>query len=190
VAAGALPGRGGEAGGGRYSRVAMWFHWSIAAAVIANLAVGLLHDGVPAFRSLMGAHKALGITVLALTAGRIAWRLGHRPPPLPASVPGWQKGLSHAVHWGLYLLMILMPLTGWAMVSGAERRPLTWFGLFDLPYLSVSGDTAGRAHGGHAVLGWVMLALVLLHMGAACFHLLQRDGVVARMAPALEGRRG
>jgi len=174
----------------RYSTVAMWFHWTIAALVIGNLAIGLLHDGVPVFRSLMGAHKAIGITVLVLTLGRVAWRLGHRPPPLPADVSAWQKGLSHAVHWSLYGLMLLMPLTGWIMVSGPEgRRPLNWFGLFDLPYLPASGAAAESAHGGHAVLGWVMLALVAMHVAAALYHLARRDGVVWRMAPALERPR-
>lgn len=174
----------------RYSTVAMWFHWTIAALVILNLSVGLLREGVAALRPLMGLHKAVGITVLLLTLGRVAWRLGHRPPPLPASVPGWQKGLSHGVHWALYALLILMPLTGWIMVSGPEgRRPLTWFALFDLPYLPVSGAAADSAHGGHELLAWVMLALAAIHVGAAILHLVRRDGVVWRMAPALERPR-
>lgn len=186
------PARFGPGASRRYSTVAMWFHWVIAALVILNLSVGLLREPVPALRPLMGLHKAIGITVLLLTLARVAWRLGHRPPPLPATVATWQKGASHAVHWGLYALLILMPLTGWIMVSGPEgRRPLTWFGLFDLPYLPASGAAAGSAHGGHELLGFVMLALAAIHVGAAAMHLMRRDGVVWRMAPLLERpRRG
>ncbi|SFP45868.1 cytochrome b [Sphingomonas rubra] len=168
----------------RYSRVAMWFHWTIAALVIVNLVIGIFHDALGG----MSIHKAIGLTVLALTAGRVAWRIAHRPPPLPAHTPAWERGAAHATHWALYLLMIAMPVTGWLMVSGgATRRPLTWFGLFDLPYLPVGEAAGGFGHDAHGLLGWLMLALVLLHVAAALRHrLLLRDGILARMAPALE----
>ncbi len=171
---------------GRYSTVAMWFHWVIAALVILNLAIGLLHDALPG--QSMPLHKSIGLTVLALTAARVAWRLGHRPPPLPAHTPGWERGAAHATHWLLYLLMIAMPVTGWLMVSGsAQRRPLDWFGLFDLPYLPVGAAAGGFGHEAHEILGWLMLALVVLHVGAALRHrLILRDRVLARMAPALD----
>ncbi len=170
----------------RYSTVAIWFHWTIAALVIANLTIGLFHDALPG--GSMPAHKAIGLTVLALTLARIAWRLGHRPPPLPATTPGWERGAAHATHWLLYILMVAMPVTGWMMVSGsATRRPLDWFGLFDLPYLPVGSQAGGIGHDAHAILGWLMLALVSLHIAAALRHrLILRDGMLARMAPALD----
>ncbi|MBY9062961.1 cytochrome b [Sphingomonas yunnanensis] len=169
----------------RYSRVAIAFHWTIAALVIFNIAVGLGHDPIPALRALMPAHKAIGLTVLALTALRVAWRLAHRPPPLPAHTPGWERGAAHATHWTLYLLLVLLPLSGWVMVSGPEgRRPLSWFGAFDLPYLPVTSPAAEGAAKAHGLLGWVMLALVLLHVAAALrHHLLLRDQVLGRMLP-------
>ncbi|RZM32050.1 MAG: cytochrome b [Sphingomonas sp.] len=168
----------------RYSRVAMWFHWTIAALVIVNLVIGLFHDAIGG----MGIHKAVGLTVLVLTASRVAWRLGHRPPPLPAHTPVWEKGAAHGVHWMLYLLMIAMPVTGWLMVSGGTTRyPLTWFGLFDIPYLPVGEAAGGFGHEAHGLLGWLMLALVVLHVAAALRHrLILRDGLLARMAPALD----
>ncbi len=168
----------------RYSTVAMWFHWTIAALVIANLVIGIFHDAIGG----MPAHKAIGLTVLVLTAGRVAWRIAHRPPPLPAHTPGWERGVAHATHWTLYLLMIAMPVTGWLMVSGSEtRRPLTWFGLFDLPYLPVGKAAGGLGHDAHEILGWLMLSLVVLHIAAALRHrLILRDGIFGRMAPALE----
>lgn len=178
-------GAGARYGAGRYSRVAIAFHWTIAFLVIVNLIVGIGHDYVPAMRAWMPGHKAIGITVLALTLGRVAWRVAHRPPPLPAAMPAWEKASAHGVHWLLYALLLAMPLTGWLMSSGPEhRRPLTWFGLFDIPYLPASGATAEASHSAHGVLGWVMLALVVLHIGAALrHHLLLRDGVLRRMLP-------
>lgn len=173
--------------GERYSSVAIAFHWTIAALVIANIVIGIGHDGIPALRQLMGAHKAIGITVLALTAGRVIWRLLHRPPALPAGTPAWEKGTAHATHWTLYLLMIAMPLTGWMMVSGpGPQRPFLWFGLFDIPKLPVGANLADLGHEAHGVLGWLMAALVVLHVAAALrHHLILRDTVLTRMAPAL-----
>ena len=173
--------------GERYSGVAIAFHWTIALLIIVNLVIGIGHDAIPALRALMGAHKAIGITVLALTAGRVAWRIAHRPPALPAGTAAWEKGVAHATHWTLYLLMIAMPLTGWMMVSGpGPHRPMLWFGLFDIPTLPVGAGAADLGHDAHGLLGWLMLALVVLHIAAALrHHLLLRDTVLTRMAPAL-----
>jgi cytochrome b561 len=167
----------------RYSTVAIVFHWTIAALVIPNLAIGLFHDAIGG----MAIHKSVGITVLALSAARVAWRLVHRPPPLPNTVPAWQRHAAHVAHWALYALLILLPLSGWAMVSGPERRPLTWFGLFDIPYLDVPAEGAEAAHGGHTVLGYLMLLLVALHVAAAFYHhLIVRDRTLVRIAPVLD----
>lgn len=176
--------------GERYSGVAILFHWVIALLVVVNLIVGIGHDGIPALRAWMPGHKAIGITVLVLTLARVAWRLAHRPPPLPASVSVRDRRIARAVHWTLYVLLVLMPLSGWIMVSGPTgRRPLTWFGAFDIPYLPVSGAASGAGANAHGLLGWLMLALVLLHAAAALrHHLLLRDATLVRMAPVL--RRG
>ena len=165
----------------RYSRVAIAFHWTIAVLVIVNLAIGILNDSV--LRWAFPVHKATGITVLVLTVARVAWRLGHRPPPLPADTPRWQAGVAHLTHWALYALLILMPLSGWAMSSGGPSpRPLTWYGLFPLPHLPVSDATADAGHTAHGVFGWLMLALVALHVGAALYHqFAMRDRLLGRM---------
>ena len=169
----------------RYSRGAIAFHWTIAVLVIFNLVVGLLHESVPALRALMPAHKAVGITVLALTLGRILWRVTYRPPPLPLGMPGWERAAAHVSHWAFYLLLFALPLTGWAMVSpGVAKRPLSWFGLFDVPPLPVSDATSDVAHTGHVVLGWLFAVLVVIHVAAALrHHFLLRDAVLGRMLP-------
>lgn len=174
--------RGQLAAGSRYSHVAIVFHWTIAALVVANLAIGLLHESL--LRGTMGLHKSIGLTVLVLTAARVAWRLGHRPPPLPADVPPWARGSAHALHATLYLLMIVMPLTGWAMGSGRDvPRPVSWFGLFDVPPLPIGKAAAGFGHDAHELLGWLMLGLVVIHVAAALrHHFLLRDGLLHRMS--------
>lgn len=163
--------------GGRYSGIAILFHWTIAALVLVNLWIGLIGGSMPA-------HKAIGITVLVLTLGRIGWRLGHRPPPLPSGTPGWERMAAHATHLLFYLLLIVLPLSGWAMVSGAKRNPLDWFGLFPIPYLPIPPSLAHLGHEAHELLGFAMLGLVVLHVAAALrHHFLLRDGVLLRMLP-------
>ncbi len=169
----------------RYARGSIVFHWLIAVAILLNLAIGIGHDAMP--RGAMPVHKALGITVLILSLARLAWRMTHRPPPLAPDMPMWERTAAATSHWLLYAFTILVPLTGWAMVSdGPVRRPLEWFGLFPIPYLPVSEATAGAAHEGHEILGYALLALVVVHTLAALrHHLILRDSTLVRILPIL-----
>jgi len=171
----------------RYARGSIAFHWVIAAAILLNLVLGIAHDALPAGWRVIPIHTSVGITVLALTIARLVWRMGHRPPPLDPSMPAWERMAAATSHWVLYVLSILVPLSGWAMVSGAAtRRPFDWFGLFPLPYLPVSPAAAGAAHDGHEILGFALLALVVLHVLAALrHHLILRDATLVRMLPIL-----
>lgn len=172
-------------GTARYSRGAIAFHWTIAALVLFNLWIGLFGESLPRDWKLMPAHKAVGITVLVLTLARLAWRLGHRPPALPASVAGWERTAARALHWTFYVLLIAIPLSGWMMTSGAEqRRPLDWFGLFPIPYLPVGRGAGDLGHETHEILGLAMAGLVVLHILAALrHHLVLRDATLVRMLP-------
>ena len=114
----------GEAGGTRYTNVAIALHWAIAALILFNLVTGLtfqyMSEGTE--QALVPFHISSGITVLALTIVRIAWRLTHRPPPM-LPMAAWEKGLAHTVHFLLYLAMIALPMTGWAMISAHSSAP-------------------------------------------------------------------
>jgi cytochrome b561 len=171
--------------GDRYSRGAIAFHWVIAALVLFNLWLGLFHDSLPKEWKVMPVHKSVGITVLVLTLGRIAWRLAHRPPTLPAAMAGWEKSAAKAVHWILYALLLILPLTGWIFSSNPDRlRPFTWFWLFDVPLLPVGAGFAVAAKEAHELLGYAMTALVVIHIAAALrHHFLLRDNVLRRMLP-------
>ncbi len=104
----------------RYTKVAIALHWTIAALILYNLTSGLLKPVLP--RPFFLFHISSGITILLLTLARIAWRLTHRPPPL-LPIKTWERGLAHGVHFLLYALMLLMPLSGWALVSATPPVP-------------------------------------------------------------------
>ncbi len=176
--------------GDRYSRGAIAFHWTIAALVLANLAIGLLHESLPRAWQVMWWHKSIGVTVLILTVGRFGWRLAHRPPELREGA-AWERAIARAVHWIFYALLFVMPLTGWIFSSNPDRpRPFSWFGLVNIPLLPVSSNFAAAAKESHELLGWAMAALVILHIAAALrHHFLLHDGVLARMLPWV-GQRG
>lgn len=172
----------------RYTTGAIWFHWTIGLLVIANLVIGVLHESL--LKGTIPLHKSIGMTVLVLSIARLGWRLAHPAPPLPDDIPHWQKLAAHVSHWAFYFFIIALPLTGWVFSSAAEkRRPLTFFDLFDIPYLPVrQGPHLGDLpHDAHVVMGWTLLALVALHVGAALkHHFVDRDAVLARMAPVVE----
>lgn len=172
--------------GPRYTMVAIWLHWLIGLAVIVNIGLAMLTEDMPreTHRAAMDVHKALGLAILALTILRILWRLGHKPPPLPAAIPGWQRSLSGIVHFLFYALLILLPLSGWVWMSAADR-PIDLFGLATVPTI-VAPDKglADVMHDRHEVLGLAMLGLAAIHLAAAIKHqFVDRAGLIGRMNP-------
>jgi cytochrome b561 len=173
-------------GAPRYTKVAIWLHWVIALAVIANIGLAMLTEDMPreTHRAAMNIHKALGMAVLALSVILILWRLGHKPPPPPVGTPAWQKPVSRMVHFAFYGLLILLPLSGWVWMSAADR-PIDFFGLFTVPSIVAPSESlADVLHDRHEVLGIAMLALVVIHILAALKHqFFDRTGLIGRMNP-------
>lgn len=176
----------GSTAGPRYTKVAIWLHWIIGLSVILNIGLAMLTEGMgrETHMAAMGVHKALGITILALTVLRILWRLGHRPPPLPAQVPSWQRRASGIVQFLFYALLILLPLSGWIWMSAAGRG-IDFFGLFTVPTITAPDKALSDAmHERHELLGLTMLALVVLHILAALKYLVvDKIAVNSRMNP-------
>lgn len=167
----------------KYNAGARLLHWLIALLIIANIASGLLHDPLEDVINLMPAHKAIGMSVLALSLARLVLRMAWKAPPYPASMGGVEVLAARAMHFLLYGMMIGLPLSGWIMVSPGQY-PLSWFGLFDIPKLPVMKESllAGIGHEFHEIGGWLMLALLLGHAGAALrHHFILKDGVLRRM---------
>lgn len=171
----------------RYSGVAMAFHWAIAILVIMNWQIAEraeAFDG-PMRGEIMGYHKAWGITILALTLGRLGWRLAHPVPPLPDHYKSWERTLARTVHVIFYVLLIGLPLGGW-LAGSFSGRPVDYFGLFTVPMLPVAEnkELAGAIMGFHTNGAKLLLILVALHVLGVIKHLvIDRDGQIFRMLP-------
>lgn len=176
----------------RYSRGAIILHWLIAVLIMLNFAAAWVAEDMPKPEKMqiMGNHKAIGLTILALTVLRIVWRLTRKPPPLVDTLKAWEAALSRVVHAGLYFLMLALPLSGWAMVSGFSKgEGISWFGLVTAPALPVGYDkpTVGMFHEMHEISANLMIALFVLHVLAALkHHMIDKDGTMRRMVPWLK----
>ena len=176
----------------RYSTVAIAIHWLAALLILSAIAMGVYMTGLqvsPLRLKLVNWHKWLGVTILAVSVLRLAWRLTHRPPA-DVEMPRWQARAAHATHWMMYALFIAVPLAGWAY-SSAAGFPVVVFGGLPLPDL-VAPDRALAAalKGLHGTLALTLGSLIALHVAAVMKHqVMDRDGLLGRMVPGrLEGQ--
>jgi cytochrome b561 len=171
----------------RYSTVAIALHWLIALALFGNLVVGFWMADLaisPLKLKVYSWHKWSGVTIFVLVLLRVLWRLTHRPPALPGSMPRWQVTASHVSHALLYLLTLSVPLTGW-LYSSARGFQTVWFGVLPIPdLLGKDVHLADLLHDAHENLNLLMAALVIAHVAAALkHHFVDRDDVLRSMMP-------
>jgi cytochrome b561 len=169
-----------------YGTTAKLFHWAVAILLAIQLPLGWL---MPDIRrgmspgSAMSLHISIGMTILLLIVLRFFWRLTHPVAP-ESNLPAWQRVSSELVHWLLYVAVLLTTLSGWTFAS-ARGWTVFLFGVVPFPHLVTEGSPLGRSLGGwHETLTWVLLVLLVLHIGAAFLHLLvYKDRVMSRMLP-------
>jgi len=168
----------------RYSATAIALHWLLAVWLCGMAAVGWYMMSVedqPGSVVYFQLHKSFGLLLVVAVVARLAWRLGHRPAALPASVAAWQARLSLVVQGLLYALMLAIPLSGYLGASHSKSG-VQLFGIETPRWALPDHDRAEQFFGIHGLLVWVLVAAVVLHLLGALKHLLvDRDGVFQRM---------
>ncbi len=187
----------GHADEGRYSPVGIAFHWTMAALIFVQLGLGWRMGRAPVGEAKTDAyslHFAIGIVMLVLAAGRLAWRILAPGPINDADKPGWQTTAAHITHGIFYVCLLGLPLSGWLMVSATARaQPLTLLGL-SWPLLPLGTLSNATLWGIEAATEWMhwgmvvsLLLLVPIHIAAALeHHFISRDDVLHGMLPIVE----
>jgi cytochrome b561 len=170
----------------RYSGVAIALHWLTVALVFANLTLGLSMVPLPLSPQKLQWymwHKWIGITVFVVVCLRLAWRAARKPPPHVA-MPDWQRRAADGSHFLMYVLLTLVPISGW-LYSSSTGIQVVYLGLLPLPDLVPKDRTlAAVLKWTHYGLNSALFALVLVHVIAALkHHFIDRDGTLARMLP-------
>ena len=170
----------------QYDTTAKVLHWLVVALLLAQYLIGWLmpdiHRGMKP-GDAMTWHISVGIVILALIVVRLVWRLTHRVAP-ESSLEPWQRLAAEAVHWLMYLLVLLTTISGWLFAS-FRGWSISLFFLTPLPMLSADNAAAGKAIDGlHQAMEWSLLILIGVHVLAALLHLLfYRNRVMQRMLP-------
>jgi cytochrome b561 len=180
----------------RYSAVAIALHWGIAALVVLQIVIGWRLDGAERFvrSGLLPFHKSIGISILVLTAVRLVWRVWRQPPLRNDPLKPIEQMLAKWVHVCFYVVLLVLPLSGWAIASMRSSSIIQLFGFVPwprFPLVSLLSDDRQEALSvslgdAHAAMTWLLICLVSLHVaGALKHHFISRDGTVGRMLPGL-----
>lgn len=172
--------------GETYGLITRSLHWATAAAIVIMLTIGWGSELLPesAGKVAMGFHISLGVGILALGLARIAWWALNRDRPPKAGGP--LGTTARLVQWSLMALLVVIPLSGWLLVSASGHTP-DFFGLFHLPQLVPGGEELKEfGEEVHETLPWILLGVLGLHiLGALKHHYLDGDATLRRM---LRGR--
>jgi len=185
----------GHADEGRYSPVAIMFHWTMAALALFQLGWGFWMGRAPAGAPMLGAyevHYAVGLLMLVLAVGRLAWRLFAPAIINDADKPGWESAAAHVTHYVFYTCLLGLPLSGWAMISATARETdLALLGVVPWPLMPLGELSNPKLWAIEAIAEWLhwgfvvsLVALIPIHAAAALKrHLIDRDDVLHGMLP-------
>jgi cytochrome b561 len=171
----------------RYTGVAIALHWLLAALILGQIAFGWYLQKVPRKTPertvYVNLHKSTGLTLGLLILVRVGWRLTHKAPPLPSSLPAWQRAAARTSHFALYACMLIMPTAGY-LASNFSKFGVNYFNAVLLPPWGVDDrQLYAIFNTTHVLTSYVFVALIAVHVVAALRHVFLRDGVFQRMWP-------
>ena len=170
-----------------YPATSKLLHWLVAVSVLTTAPVAIAMTRVakgPTQDLLYNLHKSLGVLILVLMVLRLINRLAVGAPIADPDIAQWQKALSSFVHTSLYVLLLAMPVVGY-IANSAYGATTPFFGLFELPMIVGKDEAlATQLFTIHRWVGYLLIVLVLMHVGAALYHhFIRHDNVLRRMLP-------
>ena len=174
-----------------FGTVTRSFHWLTALVILTAMPLGLIAnnlssgpESIAIKAQLFSLHKTIGVVAFFFGVGRILWAFGQtRPVPLHPD-RRLETLLAEAVHWLLYLSLVIVPLSGWIHHAAIDGfAPILWpFGQ-GLRFVPKSETVASLAGMAHWLFTKLLAAAILLHvLGAVKHHLIDRDATLRRMA--------
>lgn len=170
-----------------YTTVAKLFHWGMALVFACLITLGFVMTDMPLSPEKLqyySWHKWAGVSVFMLAWLRLAWRVLNPPPTYPQTMSRLMQYFAHLGHAALYVLMIVIPVSGW-LLSSAKGVQTVWFGVLPLPDLLERDKELGHIlHEVHETLNYVLLFMLSGHVIAALkHHIVDRDDILKRMLP-------
>ena len=170
----------------QYSYPAMFFHWTLAILIPTLIGLGwymMAIEKEPGSSWYFNLHKSLGITAAILVILRLSWRIRNTPASLPDTLPAWQATAAKFSHALLYLLMLLMPLTGYLGASFSGDG-VAYFGLPIPEWASKNDALKEQFFAAHSIIAWILVGFISIHILGALKHLwINKDDVFQRMLP-------
>ena len=169
-----------------YGVVTKLLHWSIALLIIAMTALGIYMVELTYYDRYynlsLETHKALGILVLELAILKLLWVCFETSPGAAAGMKMWEKAAAKAMHVTLYTMMVLIPISGYA-ISTSDGKTVSFFGWYEVPAWLPPIDNLNQiASSIHYWLAYITIGLVGGHIAAALKHqLVDKDGTLRRM---------
>ncbi len=177
----------------RFDQTSLALHWLTVLLIVVQFSSIWAHEAV-GHHSVRGAmllslHISAGVLTWFVVIARLVWR-GYFAylPPFPPSMPKFQQAIAKANEYGLYLLLLMQPVTGLARVLLRGQAFDLFFARVP-PLLAPNPAMRGVFAQAHQIGAEALLVLIGLHVGAALFHrLVLRDGVLQRMLPRMRSR--
>lgn len=169
----------------KYGIITRTLHWLTALMIIGLLCIGLsfgfMANGPS--HNLIFIHKSTGVTLLILMIIRAAWRLIDPAPPLPTYLNRWESITAKIVHFLLYLLPIIMPITGIIMsLSAGYTVPFWSFGTIHWSFIPKNPILTHLMHECHEYIAIAIIALIALHTAGALKHqIIDKKNIFKRM---------
>ncbi|WP_207537790.1 cytochrome b [Sabulicella rubraurantiaca] len=170
-----------------YAAPAKWFHWITVALMLVALPTGIVIEHIRDADKMRfyAIHESAGLTTFLVALARLAYRL-RNPPPEASHQPRLFRLAATTVHHALYAALIVQPVLGF-LATNAFGFPLrgqtAYLGFIHLPrFMETNVPLAEALLAAHLWLGWVIAALLVLHVSAVVFHqAIRRDGTLDRM---------